>query len=148
MNKTKNKTKALKNTRNENGFFRALIFGFLTCSVTWIALALVFALVMSRQTDSNALGNVLSPAITVISLAAGGFAAGKTDKSCATLSSFVLGTSVLGICYALTTALGLSKGFGSAMKTLIIVIMLLCPVLGAKLATRQKKNNVRRRKRL
>ena len=148
VNKTKNKPKALKNTKNESGFFRALIFGFLICGISWLLLSVIFALIMSGQKDSNALGNVMSPAIVVISLFAGGFAAGKMDKSYSVITSFVLGTAMLGICYVLTSVLELSKGFGPAMKTVMILVMLVCPVIGAKIATRQKKRTVHRKRRM
>lgn len=145
--KIKNKSKALKSTpKKDNGFFRALFFGFVTCLLTWIVLSLVFALIMSKQNDSTALGKVLTPVIVVVSLAAGGFVAGKTDKSCAGLSSFVLGTVVLGISYALSTVLDISGDLGAFIKTVEIAVMLVCPVIGAKLSLGQTRKKTRRRK--
>lgn len=148
MNKTKGKSKALKNTAHKTGFFRALIFGFFSCFAVWILLAVIFSLIMSKQTDIGALSGILSPVIVVVSLAVGGFVAGKTDKSCSALSSFVLGCAVLGICYAISASLDLSKELSSIMKTLLIAVMLVCPMLGAKFSTREKTKKGYSRKRL
>ena len=101
---------------------------------------------MSKQNDSTALGKVLTPVIVVVSLAAGGFVAGKTDKSCAGLSSFVLGTVVLGISYALSTVFDISGDLGAFIKTVEIAVMLVCPVIGAKLSLGQTRKKTRRRK--
>lgn len=149
MNKTKNKHKAPKNvSTKQNGFFRALVLGFFTCAVVWVALALVFALVMSNMEDSNSPGPVFSQVIVIISLLAGGFVAGKADKSCAPLTAVILGCAVLGICYCLGTAFDLSRDLGSAMKTVVIAIMLICPIVGAYFSTREKKVKRPHRKRM
>ena len=149
VNKTKKKHRALKsNTAVQSGFFRALVFGFVTCLGFWIALALVFSLVMSGMEDSGSAGKIMSPVIVVLRLLAGGFAAGKADKSCAALSSFVLGTACLGICYVLSSVLELSRNLDAVMKTVMIAVMLVCPLFGARLATREKGRNTRHRKRM
>ena len=147
MTKTKNKSKALK-TKNKNSFFRALIFGFVSCALLWIVLAFVFALVMSKQQDSNALGGVLSIVIAVVSLVTGGFVAGKCNKDGTLLVSFVLGCAFLGICYLLSTVFDLSKNMDTLTKTLAIAIALLCPVFGRGIATREKRPDRHRRKRM
>ena len=139
MNKHKNKSKAPKNqSRKQNGFFRALFTGTFTCALAWIMLSLIFSVVMSNMQDSNKLGAVFSMLIPAVSLILGGFAAGKTDKSCAVLASLLLGCAFLGIGYAVSSALSLSKGIGSVMKTFTIAIMLLSPLLGARFSTRDK----------
>lgn len=149
MNRTKNKQKAPKNVKQrQNGFFRALVLGFFTCAAVWVSLALVFALVMSKQEDSNSLGSVISPVIVIISLFVGGFVAGKADKSCALLTAVILGCAALGVCYGISSALDISKGMGQVMKTVVIAVMLVCPVLGGKMASREKRMNKVRRKRL
>lgn len=147
--KTNNKPKALKNTPNcNNGFFRALLFGFLTCAVTWLLLTLVFALILSKQTDSKMLGSIFTPAIVVISLALGGFVSGKIDKSSAVLSAFLLGITVLGISYALSTLFDISRNPGALLKTVEIAVMFVCPIVGAVIATRKRKSPVRRKRKM
>ncbi len=148
MDKTKKNSKALKNTAGNGGFFRALIFGFVSCFAVWILLALIFSLVMSKQTDSTAFVSVLSPAVVVVSLLVGGYVAGKTDKSCSALCSFVLGCAVLGICYGVSVSMDLSKELSSVMKTVLIAVMLVCPMLGARISNREKKRKPHSRKRL
>lgn len=145
MNKTNKKHAALKNGKN-NGFFKAVIFGFLSCFAVWIVLALVFAAVMSKQMDSTSLSWILSPVTVVVSLLVGGFVAGKADKTCAPLSSFVLGCAVLGLCYGLSSAMDLSRQLSVAMKTVVIAVMIVCPMIGASFSAREKKKKVRSRK--
>lgn len=147
--KQNNKSKALKNSPNcNNGFFRALLFGFLTCVAAWLLLTLLFALIMSKQTDSKMLGSIFTPAIVVISLALGGFVSGKIDKSSAILSAFVLGTMVLGISYALSTLFDISRNPGALVKTVEIAVMFVCPIVGAVIATRKNKNPIRRKRKM
>ena len=149
MTKSKNKTKALKTTDNNgSGFFRALLFGLVVCAVVWIVLSVLFSFVMSKLEDSSAVGKIFSSAVTVLSLLSGGFAAGKCDKTCAVLSSFVMGTIVLGICYALSSFFELSRDLGSVMKTVVIAVMLIPPVIGAKISAREKKLKTHYRKRM
>lgn len=146
-NKKNNKSKALKKgSDNGNGFFRALFFSFATCTVTWIVLALVAAFVMSKQTDSSTAGMILSPVIVALSLFAGGFVAGKLNKPNAYFSAFVLGCAFLGMSYGISTALDLSRGMGVMLKTVVIVMMVICPLFGAKAATFNKKKSVRRKR--
>ena len=142
----KSKSKALKSTENKSGFVRALIVGMLVCFSVWIVLALVVSLIVSGQKDSTALIGVVAPAVTVVSLVAGGFAVGFKDKVSSGLSSFLLGCLVLGISYALSAAFDLSHGLGAVSKTLKIVIMLVCPLIGARISCR-KKGKQRRHKR-
>lgn len=148
MNKPKKRTKALKNTANKSGLFRALVFGFFSCLAVWLLLAVVFSVIMSKQIDGTSLSGILSPVTVIVSLVVGGFAAGKTDKSCSVLSSFLLGCAVLGICYAISASLNLSRHLSSIMKTFLIVIILVCPMIGARFSTREKKRKMPDRKRL
>ncbi len=132
MNKTKSKSKALKNNQNQAGVLRALIVGFAVCLVSWLLLSLVFSFVMSKQTDSTALIKVFAPITAVVSLIFGGFAAGFSDKTAALLTPFILGCAVLGICYALSAYLDLSYELGTFAKTAVIAAALVCPVIGAR----------------
>ncbi len=148
MNKTKSRPKALNDPKNKGGFFRALIFGFVTCAVVWLIVSLVLSFVMSKQTDSGAFSSIFSIVTVVVSLLSGGFAAGKADKRGAVLSSFVLGCAVLGMCYALSVSLELSMNLSNVFKTFVVALMLVCPVLGARFSTREKKNRRYNRKRM
>ncbi len=147
MSNNKNKSKALKKgSNNENGFFRALIFSFVTCTVTWIVLAFVAAFVMSKQTDSTTTGMILSPVIVALSLFVGGFVAGKINKPNAYFLAFVLGCAFLGMSYGISTALDLSRGMGVVLKTIVIVMMVVFPLFGVKAATLNKKKSVHRKR--
>ena len=149
MNKMKNKSKAPKNQGiKRNGFFRALFMGVFVCLVSWIILSLLFALVMSNMEDSHAFGHVFSMIIPASSLFLGGFAAGRADKSCAILTSLLLGCVFLGICYVMSSALSLSKGMGGVMKSVTIIIMLVLPLLGARFSARNRSVKRRNGKRL
>ena len=149
MNKAKKKQKALKsNSARQSGFFRALVFGLVACFVFWIGLSLVFSLVMTKMQDSGAAGKIFSSLVVVVSLLAGGFAAGKADKSCGVLSSLVLGTCVLGICYVLSSVMNVSRNPGAEIKTVLIGVMLVCPLFGARLAMRPKGNMRQHRRKM
>ena len=149
MNKTKNRNKAPKNqSKKQSGFFRALFVGIFVCLISLIILSLIFALVMSNMEDCHALGPVFSSVIAVVSLVLGGFASGKTDKSCAVLAAVLLGCAFLGIAYAVSSAFSLSKGMGSVMKTVNVIVMLVSPVLGAKFSVRNKTVKRPTRKRM
>ena len=146
MNKTKHK--ALNKTEFKGGFFRALLFGLVGCALTWLLLSLLFAFVMSKQTDSTGMLNVLSPVVAALSLLTGGFVSGKTDKACSPLAAFVLGCAVLGICYGISSAMDLSRELSNFMKTLVVALMLIFPVIGANISTRKAKNKRYSRKRM
>ena len=138
MNKTKSKSKALKNNPNNSGVLRALITGFAVCFATWLLLSLVFSFILSKQTDSTALVKFFAPAVAVVSLVLGGFAAGLADKTAAVLTSFLLGCASLGICYALSAYLDLSYELGIVAKTAVVAVMLVCPVIGARFSCRKR----------
>lgn len=148
MNKTKNKHKALKTNESNGGFFKALLFSLVTCAAVWLVLSLVFSFVMSKQTDSTSMVGVFSTVIMCISLAAGGFASAKADKSLAPVSAFVFGCIILGICYGVSSAFGFSKDLSVAHKTFLIAGMLVLPEIGAKIATRKNVKKSRSRKRM
>ena len=141
-----NKQKAPRNAKQNVSFFGALLFGFGCCVLSWLALALVMALVLS--TGENPIGPVpyLSPVTAGISLAVGGFVSAKLDVKNSTLSALIIGCVFLGICYAVTAFLNISQNYGAAVKTVIIVMMLLSPLLGAKIASGRGEKRKRRRK--
>lgn len=149
MKRINNKQKALNTpANNQSGLFRALIFGFVACVSLWIVLTVIASLVLSGVDDASKFSGIVSALISIISLVAGGFAAGKTDKSNAFLCAMFLGTAVLGICYGLSLALELSRGIGGAVKTLLIVVMLVSPLVGAKLSCRNRHKITHHRKRM
>ena len=146
MNKTTTKPKALRNNGTNRGVLRALIVGIAVCFVCWLLLSILFSFILSKQTDSTALIRFFAPAVSVISLIVGGFAAGFYDKTAALFTSFLLGCAVLGICYALSACLDLSFELGTVAKTAVVAVMLVCPVIGAKISCRKKSKKYRRRK--
>ena len=148
MNKAKSKPKALNNLPGNGGFFRALIFGLCICAVVWLVMSLVLSFVMSKQTDSTAFMKVFSGITVAVSLAFGGFAAGKTDRKHAFFASFVLGCTVLGMCYMFSVWFELSLRLSHFGKTLAVVIMLVFPLLGARFSIKQRKNKRYGRKRM
>ena len=144
---TKSKPVKDKNS-SRNVFFRAFFVSFGVTVLVWIVLAVVFSLVMSSQTDSSLIGKILSPLLPALSLAAGGFALGKLDKANSALASLLLGCAFLCLCYLISSALGLSKDMGMAVKTAYIALMLLSPAVGAKMSDRGRRKNVRHKRRL
>lgn len=142
----KQKSKALKNTANKSGFLRALFLGLIVCIASWLLLSLVFSFVVSKQTDSSAYIKVFAPITAAVSLILGGIAVGFAEKTLSVLTSFVLGCAALGICYALSVWLDLSYELGSLAKTALIAVMLVCPVIGAKVSCRKKGIKQRRKR--
>ena len=114
--------------------------------VLWISLSAVFALVLSKQEDSGALISLFSPIVVVMSLVMGGFSASCLDKKNAYFASFIIGAACLGISYALSGIFNIGFAMGMGMKTVAILIMLLSPVLGAKIAMGGAKRRAGRRK--
>ncbi len=145
-NKNINKPKAPKNTKGNVNFFGALLVGFGCCAAVWILLALVFALVLSSQENPVGLVPFLSPVTVVVSLAVGGFAAAKLDRKNAYLSAVVIGCAFLGVSYAVTSVFEIARGYGAAVKSLIIAMMLISPLLGAKIAVGRGEKKRRHRK--
>lgn len=143
--KLNKKSKALKD-KTQNNFFRALLFGLLSCAAVWVVLAMIFALALSFASDSTPFVNVLSYAVVVISLAVGGAVAGKLDKNNAVLSALVLGFGVLALSYLVSCVFNLSRDMGIGLKTLIIALMIVSPLIGAGLSTRNKPKRAKRRK--
>ena len=143
------KTKALKNgAKHEAGFFKALLFSFVICVLVWLVLTFVAAFAVSKMPDSENAVKIISPLIAVISLATGGFFAGKLNKPNAVFISLLLGCAVLGICYGVSTLLDLSRNYGIVLKTVIIVVMILSPLVGARFSNIKSSKKTARRKRL
>ena len=130
-----NKNKALKGAANgKNCFFKAFLIGAIVSGVCMVLLCLAVSAFMCGRDDSLGNMGVISPVITAISLAAGGFACGKTGKNGGFAAAFLCGCACLGICYALSTVLELSDSLNALHKTLTVALMLVCPVMGAKLS--------------
>ena len=143
------KSKPLKDRNaNKNVFFRAFLLSFVTAVLVWILLALVFAFVMSKMTDSSLAGKIFSPILCVVGLVSGGFVAGKIDKFDAVFLSVVIGCTFLAIGYGVSTAFDLSMKMGPVIKTLVMVMMLLCPVIGAKISMKQKRKSTRYKRKM
>ena len=145
MKKVNRKSKALRK-KTENNVFGALLFGLLTCAVSRVVLALVFALIMAGQKDSSFIGGIVSPVITVVSLVLGGYAAGKTDRKSPVFSSLLLGLIILLLSYLLSTWFDLTKDMNVAVKSVIMAASLVCPVVGARFASKTKEKGRHRRK--
>lgn len=148
MNKTRNKRGALKKTANEAGFFRALFFGLIVSVAVWLVVALALSFAVYKQTDSTALVKIFGPVNAAVSLAAGGFAAAKFDKKRPFLVSFVLGCVAVAICYAVSSGFDFSVNASVTVKTLLLLMMILCPLFGARLCCRKKGNKRNGRKRM
>ena len=141
-----NKQKASRNAKRNVSFFGALLFGMGCCALLWLVLSFVMALVLSSGENPMGLVPFLSPVTAAVSLAVGGFAAAKLDGKNSTLLSLVIGCCFLGISYAVTTLCDLSQNYGAVIKTVVIAVMLLSPILGAKIACGRGENRKRRRK--
>ena len=149
MGNKNSKSKPVKDRNaNKNVFFRAFFTSFVVTVVVWILLATVFAFVMSKQTDSSLAGKILSPILCAASLISGGFAAGKSDKSDAVFLSLMLGCTILALCYGVSSAFDLSENMGLLVKTLNMAMVLLCPVIGAKISTKEKAKKSRRKRKM
>ena len=120
-------------------FFRALVVGFAVVVALLVALSAVAALVLSKTNDGGSYVSAATPAVTVLSLAIGGFTAGKMDGADAAALALILGAATLGLAYAVSTALDLSLKLGPILKTVQIGMMLISPFFGARLASGGKK---------
>ena len=147
--KISNKTKALKNgAKRETGFFKALLFSLVVCVAAWLVLDLLFSLLLLQMNDSNAAMQIISPVIASLSLAAGGFTAGKLNKNNASFISLVLGCIAFGICYAVSILLDLSHDYSMLLQTVIAAAIIVFPIVGAKLSLPKSKTKHRSRKRM
>ena len=140
--KINKKSRALKE-KTHNSFLRALLFGILITAAVWGMLAVIFSLLLSLASDSTPFVNVLSCVICVISLAVGGFAVGKLEKTNCGFAALLLGCVFLAICYLVSTVFDLSKGLGVGMKTLIIILMIVSPLVGVGFSARKSTKRVR-----
>ena len=143
--KINKKSKALKE-KTQNNFLRALLFGILATAVTWIMLAIVFALLLTYTSDSDPFINVLSYVVVIVSLAVGGFVVGKLDKAGSGLASLTLGFAVLAVCYLVSSSLNISRELGVVMKTVVIALMIVSPLVGTGISTRNKSKRTKRSK--
>lgn len=140
----KNKSTIKKTRQMANPFLKALLSGFAATVITWLLLTTVFSLVLSRASDHNSIGPILSVAISVISIAAGGFVLARTDKSSAFVGSVILSAAVLGLAFGLSEVLDLTKGLGAVMKTVHIASIFVAGIFGARLGSGEKSKRTHR----
>lgn len=150
-NTNRRKKKALKNDTvgvNTGGscFFKAFVIGIVVTVLCLVVMCLAVSSFMVSKDDSTAMMKIISPAITAISLIIGGFTCGKINKTASIATAFLCGCASLGICYALSTIMALGGEMEVFNKTVSIAIMLLSPVLGAKMSSGGSREKVRRRR--
>ena len=152
-NTNRRKKKALKNDtgRASTGgscFFKAFVIGIVVTVLCLMVMCLGVSSFMVSKDDSTGMMKIISPAITAISLIIGGFTCGKTNKTASMATAFLCGCASLGICYALSTIMDLGGEMEVFNKTVSIAIMLLSPVLGAKISGGGREKNRRRNTKL
>ena len=142
MKKTNKKTRALKKDGNSNRcFFKAFFTGVAVSFVCILVLCIAVSAFMVSKDDSTGKMSLVSNVITAISLAIGGFVCGKREKGQGIAAAFLCGCACLGLCYGLSTVLDLGGQMDTLNKTVSIAIMLVSPVLGAKIAGNNSGNN-------
>ena len=107
MNKNIQKTSKVrkKSSQGERSFLAAFVFGFLVTVVVWLVLSALVPLILASSGDSQALVPFVSPAVLVISLVLGGFAAAKMIKTQGISCAILVGTAFLGLSYLLSSLL-------------------------------------------
>ena len=147
MNKKNIKTNALKN-KKDSGFFRALIFSFVACTVVRVLLSLVVAAVMMTRKDSTALNELLALVVSCISLVSGGVVIGKMDKKSTLLSVLLLGCLVLAVSYLLSGIFDLSRNLTAVSKSISIALGLGLPAFSSLVSVRNSGPKTHRRRKL
>ncbi len=146
-NVKKRKSKALKNDgNNPNCFFKAFLLGVVVSWVCLGVLCLAVSAFMVSKEDSTANADLISPVITALSLVIGGVVCAKAGKGKAGGASFLCGCACLGICYALSAVFELGGNMGVVYKTVTVALMLISPVVGAKIGAGSGKSARERRR--
>ena len=141
MNNTQKKAKVRKkSTSGENSFLAAFVFGLIVTVAVWFVLSAIVPLVLSAVDDPGAYVSFVSPAVLVLSLVFGGIATGKISKSQGLSAALLVGTAFLGLSYLLSSLFKLTNGMSAYLKTAYILLYIICPLFGAKLAKNNKKS--------
>ena len=141
VKKTNKKSKALKN--EGNCFFKAFLMSVAVSFLCIILLSMAVSAFMVSKDDSTENIKMISSVIMAVSLAIGGFVCAKIEKRQGIVTAFLCGLACLGLCYVLSTVLELGGQMDVINKSVTIGIMLLSPVLGAKMSSKRHTNTRR-----
>ncbi len=150
MKKTKNtKNVALNGGKKENCFFKAFFWGVAFTFAAIVLLCLAVAGFLSRTEDSTGLFHILPTAISGLALFFGGIVCTAMAKGNGMGAALMCGCAFLGISYALSAFFNLGGEMQIFHKTVCVLVALLSPVIGAKVASSGAHNNtgLKRKKR-
>lgn len=148
MNNTQKKSKDRKiSTPGKNSFLAAFVFGFAATAAMWLVLSALVPLVLSGYGDAGTLVPFVSPIVLALSLVFGGFVSGKLGKTSGVSSAVLAGTVFLAFSYLLSTLFKLTNNMSVYIKTAYILMYIICPVFGARIAKGRKKSKIRTKRR-